>query len=182
MRVVVTGAAGMIGRKLAERLVRDGALGAEPISELTLVDLVGGETSGVEILPTDPMELQFQFAEDVSASLSSNDIQLTNLTTNTVINPSFIVLSDYNHSTNVATFIFSPAYFNGILPDGDYEAVINAADVTDAVGNPIDIESKKKDSVRIATALYNDLVLKNAKVPANSKLLQTVNENKLVHH
>jgi hypothetical protein len=47
------------------------------------------------------------------------------------------------------------------------------------IGSPIDIESKKKDSVRIATALYNDLVLKNAKLPANSKLLQTINENHL---
>jgi hypothetical protein len=91
----------------------------------------------VETVPTAPMELQFQFAEDVSASLSPSDIQLTNLTTNTVINPSFIVLSNYNSFTNTATFIFDPAFFRGILPDGEYEAVINAGGVTDAVGNPM---------------------------------------------
>ncbi len=40
MRVLVVGAAGMIGRKLAERLTRDGIVAGAPISELTLVDVV----------------------------------------------------------------------------------------------------------------------------------------------
>ncbi len=40
MRVVVTGAAGMLGRKLVERLAGDGVLGAERISEMVLVDVV----------------------------------------------------------------------------------------------------------------------------------------------
>jgi D-erythronate 2-dehydrogenase len=40
MHVLVTGAAGMIGRKLVERLARDGALNGEPISALTLLDVV----------------------------------------------------------------------------------------------------------------------------------------------
>jgi nucleoside-diphosphate-sugar epimerase len=39
VRVLIVGAAGMVGRKLAERLARDGALGG-PISQLTLADLV----------------------------------------------------------------------------------------------------------------------------------------------
>jgi nucleoside-diphosphate-sugar epimerase len=43
MRVLVIGAAGMIGRKLAERLARDAALGGEPISQLLLADVVAGE-------------------------------------------------------------------------------------------------------------------------------------------
>src|SRR4051794_23277135 len=38
MRILVLGAAGMLGGKLVERLVRDGRLGSEPISQLTLVD------------------------------------------------------------------------------------------------------------------------------------------------
>ena len=53
MRILILGAAGMVGRKLAERLVRDGALGAEQVSDLTLVDLVKTESAGVEILPAD---------------------------------------------------------------------------------------------------------------------------------
>jgi nucleoside-diphosphate-sugar epimerase len=40
MHILVTGAAGMIGRKLAERLGRDGALNGEAIAKLTLTDIV----------------------------------------------------------------------------------------------------------------------------------------------
>jgi nucleoside-diphosphate-sugar epimerase len=39
-RVLVIGAAGMIGRKLTERLARDGALNGRPISDLALHDVV----------------------------------------------------------------------------------------------------------------------------------------------
>ena len=41
MHVLITGAAGMIGRKLTERLVIDRALGNTPIEKLTLIDIVG---------------------------------------------------------------------------------------------------------------------------------------------
>lgn len=40
MRILVTGAAGMIGRKLVARLVRDGALGGRTITALDLHDVV----------------------------------------------------------------------------------------------------------------------------------------------
>jgi len=40
MHILITGAAGMIGRKLAARLARDGALGGTPIATLTLLDVV----------------------------------------------------------------------------------------------------------------------------------------------
>jgi nucleoside-diphosphate-sugar epimerase len=40
MHVLVTGAAGMIGRKLTERLVKDGSLNGQPIDRLTLIDVV----------------------------------------------------------------------------------------------------------------------------------------------
>ncbi len=40
MNVLVTGAAGMIGRKLTERLVKDGALNGKPIDRIKLVDVV----------------------------------------------------------------------------------------------------------------------------------------------
>jgi len=39
MHILITGAAGMIGRKLLERLVRDGGLGGKPVSHVTLQDL-----------------------------------------------------------------------------------------------------------------------------------------------
>src|SRR5512135_155539 len=40
MHILITGAAGMIGRKLTERLVIDRALGGQPVDRLTLVDVV----------------------------------------------------------------------------------------------------------------------------------------------
>jgi nucleoside-diphosphate-sugar epimerase len=46
MRILVIGAAGMLGGKLVERLMRDGRLGSEPISQLTLVDRVVAEPPG----------------------------------------------------------------------------------------------------------------------------------------
>jgi nucleoside-diphosphate-sugar epimerase len=39
MRILVIGAAGMVGRKLVERLARDGRLGSKRISQLSLVDV-----------------------------------------------------------------------------------------------------------------------------------------------
>jgi nucleoside-diphosphate-sugar epimerase len=40
MHVLITGAAGMIGRKLTERLAKDGGLNGKPIDKLTLTDVV----------------------------------------------------------------------------------------------------------------------------------------------
>ena len=40
MHILITGAAGMVGRKLAERLVADGGLNGKAIDKLTLVDIV----------------------------------------------------------------------------------------------------------------------------------------------
>jgi D-erythronate 2-dehydrogenase len=43
MHILVTGAAGMIGRKLTARLVRDGQLNGQKIGRLTLIDVVAPE-------------------------------------------------------------------------------------------------------------------------------------------
>jgi nucleoside-diphosphate-sugar epimerase len=43
MHILMTGAAGMIGRKLTARLVKDGELNGEPIDRLTLIDVVPPE-------------------------------------------------------------------------------------------------------------------------------------------
>lgn len=44
MKVVIIGGAGMVGRKLAERLARDGRLGSREISAMTLYDVVEAAT------------------------------------------------------------------------------------------------------------------------------------------
>jgi nucleoside-diphosphate-sugar epimerase len=58
MHVLITGAAGMIGRKLTERLVKDGGLNGKAIDKLTLADVVAptapaGFTGKVETLTSD---------------------------------------------------------------------------------------------------------------------------------
>ncbi len=58
MHVMVIGAAGMVGRKLVARLVRDGGLGGRPIETLTLVDVVApvspeGFSGSVETVTAD---------------------------------------------------------------------------------------------------------------------------------
>ncbi len=46
MHILITGAAGMIGRKLVTRLVKDGALNGRPIEKLTLIDVVAPQQPG----------------------------------------------------------------------------------------------------------------------------------------
>jgi nucleoside-diphosphate-sugar epimerase len=43
MHILITGAAGMIGRKLTARLLKDGSLNGRPIEKLTLIDVVAPE-------------------------------------------------------------------------------------------------------------------------------------------
>jgi len=43
MHILITGAAGMIGRKLTQRLVKDGKLNGEPVEQLTLTDVVAAD-------------------------------------------------------------------------------------------------------------------------------------------
>ena len=52
MKVLIIGAAGMVGAKLAARLTNDGAVGDKPIEALTLVDIVqpaAPQASGIRI-------------------------------------------------------------------------------------------------------------------------------------
>lgn len=51
MKVLIIGGAGMIGRKLAERLAKDGELGGKAISSLTLYDVVEGAVPGGAKMP-----------------------------------------------------------------------------------------------------------------------------------
>ena len=58
MHILITGAAGMIGRKLTERLVKDGGLNGNAIDKLTLTDVVAaakpaGFTGKVDIVTGD---------------------------------------------------------------------------------------------------------------------------------
>jgi hypothetical protein len=61
VRILVLGAAGMLGRKLAERLARDGVLGDERVLDVSLVDMgeagrPAGAGFGVETVVADLAE------------------------------------------------------------------------------------------------------------------------------
>jgi D-erythronate 2-dehydrogenase len=49
MRILIIGAAGMVGRKLAQRLVREGSLGLETISEMVCVDVARAPALGAGV-------------------------------------------------------------------------------------------------------------------------------------
>ena len=53
MRILILGGAGMVGRKLAERLARDGRLGSREISGLTLQDVVAAQKPAGGQFPVD---------------------------------------------------------------------------------------------------------------------------------
>ena len=63
MHILITGAAGMIGRKLTERLGKEGALAGKPIDKLTLLDVVS---------PTKPEGFKAKL-ETVAADLAVSD-------------------------------------------------------------------------------------------------------------
>ncbi len=51
MKILIIGGAGMVGRKLAERLAKDGALGGKAISALTLYDVVASQKPAAAKFP-----------------------------------------------------------------------------------------------------------------------------------
>ena len=65
MRILVTGADGMVGRKLTERLVLDGSLGGRPIDRLTLADLVPPEGPERPAFGVDVVEVDIADPRDV---------------------------------------------------------------------------------------------------------------------
>jgi nucleoside-diphosphate-sugar epimerase len=68
MRVLVTGAAGMVGRKFIEKIARDGTLAGRSISHLTAHDVVAPAT-----LPDAPFPIDFR-SGDLSAAGQAADL------------------------------------------------------------------------------------------------------------
>lgn len=59
MHILILGAAGMVGRKLTERLVRDGRLGDAAITKLTLQDVVAPAKPSGAAMPVDCITCDF---------------------------------------------------------------------------------------------------------------------------
>ena len=68
MKILVTGSAGMIGRKLVERLVRDKSLGAKSIESLALVDVIDSPVPAGAPKDTKPIVADFS-EKGVAATL-----------------------------------------------------------------------------------------------------------------
>ena len=85
-----------------------------------------------------PHYLAYSFDEDVSASLSTADLVIENLTIGQTIPSSDFSLT-YFAPGNSATFSYtgSAGGIAGVLPDGDYRATLVAAGVTTPNGNPL---------------------------------------------
>ena len=82
MKVLIIGGAGMIGRKLSERLARDGELGGKAISSLTLHDVVEGATPAGVLIALDRQERgqgDLSAAQEVTAEFGIPVIAITGL-------------------------------------------------------------------------------------------------------
>ncbi len=99
-------------------------------------DVVGPRINAESYSYTIGPSVNFTFNEDVSASLSTADLTVQNLTTATAI-PTANLAMTHNSATNTASFTF-PGYAHGVLPDGNYLATILSAGVSDPAGNPLD--------------------------------------------
>jgi hypothetical protein len=76
---------------------------------------------------TAPHRLQFQFSENVGASLQTSDLTVREINTQATI----IVNSvSWDSATNTATFTL-----NNVVPDGSYRATLSGTGVADPAGN-----------------------------------------------
>ncbi len=100
--------------------------------------LVPAVTASDFLLDTSPQRLSFSFDQNVSASLGTDDVVLENLTTMQTIPSSDLALS-YDLPTNTATFSYTgnASALSGVLPDGNYRAVLLAAGITNPSGVPL---------------------------------------------
>ncbi|MFW7354780.1 MAG: D-erythronate dehydrogenase [Brucella sp.] len=133
MRILVTGAAGMIGRKLVSRLVETGKLGGRSITALDLFDVVScglPDVSGIEItdivgdigdpatvtlLTTKQPDVVFHLASIVSGEAETN----FELGYKVNVDGGRALLEGVRVNNNRPRFVFasSGAVFGGILPD-----------------------------------------------------------------
>ena len=82
-----------------------------------------------------PADLRVEFSEDVGASLTISDIEITNRDTNQPVPNASLALA-YQAADDILKVTF-PSFVNRVLPDGNYRFRIAAGNLTDAGGNPL---------------------------------------------
>ena len=93
------------------------------------IDTVAPQVSSSTFFFETSHAIAYVFSESVSATLGVADLLLQNVTQATTIPPGSIALA-------ADTFTF-PGLANGVLPDGNYQATLSAAGVTDVAGNAL---------------------------------------------
>jgi hypothetical protein len=83
-----------------------------------------------------PQSYYFQFSRNVGASLSLDDLVVTNLTTGQTI-PSSQLALQWEPAVNTATLNFPGYAPSGILPDGNYRVHIDSEEIEDQFGLPM---------------------------------------------
>jgi hypothetical protein len=83
--------------------------------------------SSVFLYQQPPQNFQFEFSKTIGASLGPNDLVVTNLNTDQIVDPSEFTIA-YDTTTNVATFTYTGG---AALPDANYSARLKASDVHD---------------------------------------------------
>jgi hypothetical protein len=83
-----------------------------------------------------PMNLSFNFSEKVQDSIVPGDLTLTNQTLGGATVPAASMAVSYNPAGTTA-FVTFPGYPGSVLPDGNYTALLPAANVTDVAGNAV---------------------------------------------
>jgi hypothetical protein len=97
---------------------------------------VGGDTtpptvsSSQFLFQSGPRKITMTFNEDVSASLTADDLTVHNVDANTDLPAAATTLS-WDAASNTATWTF------GTLPDANYHATLHASGVSDGAGNPL---------------------------------------------
>ena len=81
--------------------------------------------------------LVYTFSTALSSSVNASTLVLYNLTNRTTLQSSFIGFSDIS---NTVTFTF-PGFAKGMLPDGNYKAILYGERVTDISGTPMAADS-----------------------------------------
>ena len=79
MRVLIIGGAGMVGRKLADRLARDGQLGGTAISGMTLYDVVPGAVPDAAKMPVEILKGDLPAAGEAERLIASRPEVIFNL-------------------------------------------------------------------------------------------------------
>ena len=112
---------------------------AAVIDQLEARTLLSGRTPAVldTSFEFEPVQaVRYKFTEDVSASLSGDDVQVVNLTTGLDVPASSISVT-WDPATKTARFTFPPLVPGGALPDGNWRATLLASGVNNNTGQPL---------------------------------------------